>query len=334
MKTTNLWKLGLFVLLGLSASAATLWWIGLARSTRETVETVTYFDESVNGLDLGAPVKMRGVKIGSVSRISFAPDQRRVEVRSQIYRDMLAGLGLAFGEGPQADGRMIPHGMRVQLATTGLTGIRFLLVDLLDPARFPEPELAFEPPRNYLPAAPSTLKSLEDGIIALLDSVPPIAQELEQALTQLNTKFEALDVAGLSQRARSLLERLEHELEELSVAALAEEARATLSELRGGAAEARALLARAGAEEGLVDSLEALAQRLERTLDEAELARTSAAVRAAATSVGELAREGGVAAQGLYTSLATLHETLRAMRALAESIERDPAGLLRGASRP
>ena len=327
MKNTNLWKLGLFVTVALVALAGSMWWIGLARTTRETIETVTYFDESVNGLDIGAPVKMRGVKIGRVSRIGFAPDQRRVEVHSELYRDMLSGLGLAFGEGPSADGRMIPRGMRVQLATTGLTGIRFLLVDLLDPTRHPEPELSFEPPRNYLPSAASTLKSLEDGLFALLDSVPPIASELERALEQVNEELEALDLGALGKRSAALLERLEAELKAASLGTLADEARAALKQLRE-------LIARAGSDTGALASLEQRAQRLERALDEADLARTSAAVQAAAASFGELAREGGLAAQGLHMSLATLRETLHAVRALAEAVERDPAAVLRGASRP
>ena len=46
----------------------------------ETVSFVTYFDESVQGLEVGAPVKLRGVPIGHAVDIGFAPDRRHIEV--------------------------------------------------------------------------------------------------------------------------------------------------------------------------------------------------------------------------------------------------------------
>ena len=41
---------------------------------------VTYFDESVQGLQVDSIVKFRGVDIGTVRKIGVAPDQRLVEV--------------------------------------------------------------------------------------------------------------------------------------------------------------------------------------------------------------------------------------------------------------
>src|SRR5690606_18835895 len=82
---TNRWKLGLFVTLGFATGLLVLGWIGAERLRRETIELYYYFDEEVSGLDVGAPVEFRGVRIGKVSQIRAAPDRRNVEVTADIY---------------------------------------------------------------------------------------------------------------------------------------------------------------------------------------------------------------------------------------------------------
>ena len=81
---TNYWKIGLFVAAGVMATVIAFFWIGANRLNRRWSPRVTYFDESVQGLDVGAPLKMRGVTVGSVLEITLAPDQRLVEVSSKV----------------------------------------------------------------------------------------------------------------------------------------------------------------------------------------------------------------------------------------------------------
>ena len=57
---SNEWKVGAFVVGGVIAAVATLFWLGAARFNSETIERVTFLDESVQGLEVGAPVKVRG----------------------------------------------------------------------------------------------------------------------------------------------------------------------------------------------------------------------------------------------------------------------------------
>src|SRR5439155_344728 len=82
---TNHWKLGLFVLLAVVALLGALFWLGARRFHRESFAAVSYFDESVQGLDVGSPVKFRGVTVGTVAEITIAPDHRHVQVTSNIY---------------------------------------------------------------------------------------------------------------------------------------------------------------------------------------------------------------------------------------------------------
>ena len=67
----NYFKLGLFVIGALIAGIVVLLVIGSGRwfERKSTIET--YFNESVQGLDIGSKLKYRGVVIGEVTKISF-----------------------------------------------------------------------------------------------------------------------------------------------------------------------------------------------------------------------------------------------------------------------
>src|SRR5436309_12982794 len=136
---TNHWKLGLFVLLAVGATLGTLFWLGARRFRRESFPAISYFDESVQGLDVGSPVKFRGVTVGTVTDITIAPDHRHVQVSADMYVDALVRLGLRT-RAPKSGEEFIPPNLRVQLASAGITGVRFIQTDFFDPERYPPPK--------------------------------------------------------------------------------------------------------------------------------------------------------------------------------------------------
>ena len=96
---TNHWKLGLFVVVGIVLSLTTITFLGAQSLQKQVVSYQTYFDESVQGLEVGSPVKFRGVTIGTVSAIDIAADRRHVEVTSELAVIDLSDLGLSVGKG-------------------------------------------------------------------------------------------------------------------------------------------------------------------------------------------------------------------------------------------
>ena len=82
--TTNQWKLGLFIALTVGMGIASLFWLAQGRFRRDTFSAVAYFNESVQGLDVGSPMKFRGVPVGVVSDITIGPDRRHVQVAPTI----------------------------------------------------------------------------------------------------------------------------------------------------------------------------------------------------------------------------------------------------------
>src|SRR6185369_10194716 len=67
----NYFKLGLFVILALTSLVILLIVIGSGRAFQQKITIETYFNESVQGLDVGSKVKYRGVVIGEVTKITF-----------------------------------------------------------------------------------------------------------------------------------------------------------------------------------------------------------------------------------------------------------------------
>jgi phospholipid/cholesterol/gamma-HCH transport system substrate-binding protein len=108
--------IGLFVITGLLIGAVVIIWISAADLLMKGSTYVSYFDESVQGLQTDSPVKYRGVEIGKVDSIKVAPDYRLIEVVMKIN---LAGD--------------LQNQTFAQLRTAGITGIVFIELDRIKP---------------------------------------------------------------------------------------------------------------------------------------------------------------------------------------------------------
>ncbi len=167
-------KIGLFAIAFVAAVVATSIGLGWRRTHEATVRYETYFDETIQGLDLGAPVKYRGVTIGKVAEIGVAPDRRHIRVR----------LGIARSATRRLDLDRIQGAVRAQLATQGVTGVRFIDIDLPD-APSPPPRLSFTPGEPYIPSRPSLLGGLQLDVQATARDLPPLIERMNATLHKL-----------------------------------------------------------------------------------------------------------------------------------------------------
>ncbi len=348
-QTTNEWKLGLFVVSCVGVAVGALLWLGAARFDQELIEARTYLDESVQGLDPGSPVKFRGVTIGTVSAIGIAPDLRRVEVVMRFDKRTMERLGLRRNEGGPAGPAdpaqpFVPVNVRVQLASSGITGVRFLLVDLFDPRKVPLPELPFVVPREYIPAAPSTLKSIEDLALLVVERLPPSMKQIEAILGKTERLLTDIDAKGLSRRTQGTLKAAERTLKAVEVAI----AKADVAEL---SSSTRTLLARVdetlgtfdalgrevredgGPLRGALGELERAGEALRKAVEAADVGATTASVRGAGDAVAGLARDGRGLEAEVRQAVVALREAAEAVRLLASQLERDPGAVLHGRTR-
>ena len=215
---TNRWKLGLFVVLGHFLGLGALIWLGAQNFERESYEIVTYVDEAVQGLDIGSAVKIRGVPVGGVTTIRLADqDHRHVEITCEIFSDLL-DRDLYAGE----NGSFFSENIRAKITAAGITGAKYVLLDFFDEERDAVAELPFDPPTNYVPSVPSTLKSLEEGIREILDTLPTILTDAVETMDRLKEILVRLDVESMAAEAERIMKTFSDKLEQLDLEQLNE----------------------------------------------------------------------------------------------------------------
>lgn len=305
---TNYWKIGLFVIIGAVASIGLLLVVGAKNWSKETVQYVTYFDESVQGLDQGAPVRFRGVMIGSVEAIEMAPDRRLVEVRMALDEHSVRILGSAVGPNGEASAA------RTQLAQAGLTGQRFVLVDVFNAQRYPEQALPFPTPERYLSSVPSTLVQLENAVVQTSDQLPLIAERAVQTLNKIEGTLSSIDAADLPQKmsegvsdARKTIELVNSELTRADIPETSKDLRITLQAMTKTLSNIDLTLQRINARGGVLSSIEG-----------------------ATASVQRVASGAQSVAPQIDTTLKEVQAAARSFRRLTDALEREPDMLLKG----
>jgi phospholipid/cholesterol/gamma-HCH transport system substrate-binding protein len=307
---TNHYKLGLFVLLGLALSLTFVLTLGASNWNEESVRYVSYFDESVQGLDVGAPVKFRGVAVGRVAAIGIAPDRRHVQVTSELTVDNLERLELGSG----GESLHVHPELRAQLAQAGITGVKFVLIDYFDPADYPTPALPFEAPPNTIPAAASTLDALESSVMKTADRFPEIAEDLRATIARLNAVMAGVERARLPEQAGEALGHVNQAMKALN--------------LELGALDAGELSASARHTLGAFDATTARITRLIDRLERPDGVLASA--ERSFTLVSEMARGSSSLGPELELTLREVRGAARSIRRFTDALERDPDMLLKG----
>jgi len=170
---------GAFVLSGAALGVGALLLFGGTHLFSRTQAAVVYFQGSVAGLDVGAPVTFRGVRVGSVTAIAVHLNMKDLSVRIPVHLQLNpAQISLDDSNESQTGtgfDRLLKAGLRAQLNMQSLiTGE--LRVDLdLHPGAGVDGEQA-SPGTPIIPSSPSKLQTLEDEIAAL-----PLKQIAENA---------------------------------------------------------------------------------------------------------------------------------------------------------
>jgi phospholipid/cholesterol/gamma-HCH transport system substrate-binding protein len=318
----NHWKLGLFVLLAAALLTIAVIFLGTAGLRKETVSYTSYFDEAVTGLDVGSPVRFRGVNIGSVSKIDVAPDRRHVEVTYDLGISVIGGLGLAAPDGAKTK-LQIPTDLRAQLGSAGVTGVKYILIDFFDKESHPPPKLPFAVPSNYIPTAESMLKSLEDSVVRAVDQFPVLAEQLSGILARVNDILIDIDAKHLPDKAVATLGNVDAtlanldatlavartKLNGLDTAGLSNEAKAAIANLNVTMTHAQALMARLDGDRGVLSS-----------------------VQRATDSIGDVATDARGYGAELSDTLRALSEAADGITQLVGALELDSDMLLKGRS--
>jgi len=179
----------------------------------DTVVTgyVLYFQESLRGLSIGAPVTYLGLPVGEVTRVGLEYNPKtnglRPRVDIAIYQNRFMAhlvkstttdqIARSETERHAFVQRLVDLGLRAQLRSGNLvTGQLYVALERF--ANAPKVKLDWTNPPYVIPVMPGSLEDLEakvSGIIAKIDKVPfdAIGEEARKALVTLNSAMKSAD---------------------------------------------------------------------------------------------------------------------------------------------
>jgi phospholipid/cholesterol/gamma-HCH transport system substrate-binding protein len=191
-------KIGLFVVMSLLLSVATVIWLGASRYFEDSKIAVAYFTESVQGLESDSPVKFRGVPVGRIKAIRMAPDGRLIEVVMSLDRNF-----------------KLTDDMGIKMNLLGLTGQKYLEMDTFRPDQVREMiDLDFTPPYRVINTYSSDIR------------------EIGNALEKIFHKVNALDVDRISNHLLKVAVRLDKILADPKLDAIGSDAADAFREIK------------------------------------------------------------------------------------------------------
>src|ERR1700729_1966530 len=307
-------RLGAFVLVSLCILVTGLLLLGGRTWFQQTFMFETYFDQSVAGLDVGAPVRFRGVPLGHVSEIltSAATYEQSVPLEKRHeYIVVRVEVNLSGEEAAQMrrDAEsLVARGLRAQTQLAGITGQQYLSLDFLDPRKYPPLPFEWTPRHLYLPSAPS--------------SAGEIIAKAQSFLASLN---EA-DIKTLGQSLNTLVNDLDTKLGEIPVTDLATHLQTALKAANGTLLRMDSFLADPSLRQ-MVDNAAVISVRVRQLTDDGELDRLVKDLDDASERLDALVADNQYDVRATVEDLRT---TAGNLRALSESIRRYPAGVLVG----
>ncbi len=186
MSAIREFKVGAFVLTSVSLILGGVVILGSGAIFKETETIETSTMESINGLQIGSPVKFRGVPVGEVTTISFAdrfyPDNPVGETQFDYGSPVVIRMKVRIDVfGPEQSElftkdleRGVTQGLRARLTSAGLTGGLFVELSVLDAETFPIAKLPFTPAFPYVPSAPNKLDQLLTSIETITTSLSQV----------------------------------------------------------------------------------------------------------------------------------------------------------------
>jgi paraquat-inducible protein B len=224
--------IGVFVVVGVAIMAASLVIFGSGDFFKTTVKCVMYFDGSVKGLSVGAPVLFQGVQIGSVKSIILEVDPAGMQLQIPVVIEYepdkfhIVTGGQHMPRDPRKTiPKLIEKGLRAVLGTQSfITGQLVIEIGF-----YPDSSVCYAPAkqdrvyRDYIviPTCKSTTERLMDALEKL--DLAKLEQHLESTLAGVDKLVNNPDLAvsiralkGTLEDARKLVKNVDRQVDPLS----------------------------------------------------------------------------------------------------------------------
>jgi len=341
---SNYFKLGLFVIVGIALLVAGVVVFGAGALMTDYLKIQTATTSSVQGLDVGAAIKFNGVTVGKVGKIQLARAVYRAASEQQqfdIDRFIIIELDIRRDQLVSKDevqllrmfNEMVARGLRVRMASSGLTGPPYLEVVFLDPKAYPPTTLPWHQEELLIPSAPNTMSQIIAGIES-------IVSELHKA-----------NIGKVVVDADRLINNADTSIQDLQVPELRDKTAALLDEARSAAARVKQILDSPQVDQTLKE-LPQIAQRMHQTMDRVNeivhdpkvqqtldgLSATAGAAAPAATEIRRVMKEVQTLLasqqQDIESIVTNLRRVMENANAITQDAKQNPSQLLLGQPPP
>lgn len=322
----NTTLIGAFVIGGLVLAITAIMLFGAGRFDARRTQLALYFEDSINGLDIGSPVKFKGVTIGKVSQVlvrakTQASGDNAVPVIVELDNKLLERRGIIdqLSTAREVD-EVVRKGLRGKLQQLSfITGLLYVELDYYPetPARF---HAAKDAGMIEIPTAPSQIGTLMRAVQGTLDKLAridyaAIGSRIQSILDRLDAGVAKVDFDGIGKGVSGVTDSARDLLRDPNV-------RDAAANLSAALAEFKALSAR------LSGQVDPLSGELRKTTEQAR--ETLARIEGAAENLRLVLQPGTGLRRELDASVQQIGDAARAVRALAEFVERNPSALVTG----
>ena len=220
--------IGAFVIGAVALIVIAILLLGSGRLFRQTRDFVLYFDNSVNGLRVGAPVKFKGVEVGSVKDIRLQLEKGAevnkipVIIEIDLEKLTLRGATPEIAVDREAFHKAVVEGFRGQLAMESLvTGVLYVALDF-----FPGTPINFVQQENVnnkypeIPTLPTSLELAKGAVERILNKLEEVDfKRLIDSLTKTSDGVGQL-VKVNSPTVKSILQSVDQAMPQLRGAIL------------------------------------------------------------------------------------------------------------------
>jgi ABC-type transporter Mla subunit MlaD len=330
-------RLGVFVFAALALLVGVLFLLGGRSLFQPTYTFETYFNDSVAGLEVGSPVRFRGVPLGQVTEVLPSWIEYEWDVPVTKRRDYIV-VRAAITQNREwierirrQAGDMIKAGLRAQTQLAGITGQQYLSLDILNPREYPPLPFDWKPKFVYLPSAPSFTSQIIANVqhfLANLDKLDLQALErnFSTLLESLNNKISAVPVAELSAQASAVLSDAHTTINHLDAILTAPDVPVFLRNLASASGRLDGLLGDPGLRQ-TIDNVADVSARLRRLAASGELDRTVRRIDELAARLDGTVRDNRYDVRAIVQDLRVTADNIRT---LSDNLKRNPAGLLLG----
>jgi paraquat-inducible protein B len=329
---------GAFVLGAFTLGVLALLFFGGVNFFHQQQRFVVFFDESIQGLNLGSPVKLQGVGVGRVVGLAIRYDPAKnhsvVAVVCEFDRNRITDIrGGVIDVSNRAELQtLVDHGLRAQLDVVGLaTGLLVVELDFLDPGQHPVETRINDTKYPVVPSVISTISEFQASAIDILTRVRRIdfeglTNDLKSLLQDARKQVDSIDFKALAAQWQQTGASVDALVRSPEIARTFTNLNGTLTDLRQTLAGLRGTFDKVGTQ------VDANGKNLQSALTQAEgtlreFNDTAANLRRFIDAQQNLGDDG-------HRALTQLTDAAAAVERLADFLERNPSALISGKKPP